>query len=315
MSPRTRIAVVVAAAALVAAAAAVLAARAGMNDANGPKRPPGAPRLYLDLGVRADPEAQTLRRATRLYDHGDRAGAHALFSRSYSLQAEVGDAFAQWPAGTLARVRGLAAQDETSSFVQLHLGLAQLWSGDQGAAVAALQRAEKLEPDSASALVAQDLLHPNMVPGMPVFEPSFARPARLARLTPARQLVELRRAARDADPHAKLLYAIALAQLGHRVSAEREARAAVRLAPRDPETLTAAAVFRFDKERPSLAFGELGPLTKRFPHSATVRFHLGLLLLWIEQVKQAKVELKLAVRDEPRSHLAKQARQVLDRLD
>jgi tetratricopeptide (TPR) repeat protein len=285
-----------------------------MNEAKGPKRPAGAPRLYLDLGVRSDPETQALRRAGQLYDKGDRAGAQALFSRDFSLQGQVGDAFASWPAGTLARLRGLAAQNDSSSFVQLHLGLALLWSGDQGGAVAALQRAETLEPDTSSALVAQDLLHPNTVPGMPVFEPSFALPKSIATLSPERQIAALRARAQSRDPHAKILYAIALAQLGHRVTAERVARAAARLAPDDPEALTAAAVFRFDKRKPALSFGELGPLTKRFPRAATVRFHLGLLLLWIEQVKQAKVELNLAVRDEPGSHLAMQARQVLRHL-
>ena len=78
---------------------------------------------------------------------------------------------------------------------------------------------------------------------MPVFEPSFAPPAAIATLRAARQIAALRARARGSDAHAKILYAIALAQLGHRVSAEREARAAARLAPDDPEALTAAAVF------------------------------------------------------------------------
>ena len=100
-------------------------------------------------------------------------------------------------------------------------------------------------------IVAQDLLHPDTVPGMPVFEPSFAPPPTIAALSPERQIAALRVRARARDPHAKILYAIALAQLGRRVSAERVARAAALLAPNDPEALTAAAVFRFDKRRPA----------------------------------------------------------------
>ncbi|MDX6515140.1 MAG: hypothetical protein QOH73_806 [Gaiellaceae bacterium] len=301
-------------AALLAAAAAVLAARQGASSARATRRPSGPPRLYLDLGVRTDPEAQALRRAGTLYDKGDLGGAQAIFSRSFSAQAQVGDAFASWPSGTLARLSGLATQYERSSFVQLHLGLALLWSGEEGGALAAFQRAEKVQPDTRSALTAQDLLHPNTVPGMPVFEPSFETPAAVAALPAPRQLVALRVRARARDPHAKILYAIALAQLGHRVSAEREARAAALLAPNDPEALTAAAVFRFDKNHLELAFGELGPLTKRFPHAATVRFHLGLMLLWIEDLQRARSQLEQAIRADPGSRLARQARQVLDRI-
>jgi tetratricopeptide (TPR) repeat protein len=306
--------VVVALAAALAAAAAVLAARQGLSSASGPKRPPGAPRLYLDLGVRTDREAQTLRSAARLYAKGDLSGARKLFERSFSLDAQVGDAFASWPAGTLARLQGLAAQEDGSSFVQLHLGLALLWSGEEPAALAAFDRAQSSEPDTASALLAEDFLHPGMIPGEPVFEPSFSAPPAIAALAAPRRFAALRTRARTRDAHAKILYAVALAQLGHRVSAERELRAAARLAPNDPEALTAAAVGLFDKRNPSRAFSQLGPLAKRFPRSTTVRFHLGLLLLWIGQLDQAKVELSQAARYEPRSVLAQQARQVLSRM-
>jgi hypothetical protein len=44
-----------------------------------------------------------------------------------------------------------------------------------------------------------------------------------------------------------------------------------------------------------------------FPHAQTVRFHLGLLLLWIGQVKRARSELQLARRENPNSLLGKQA--------
>jgi hypothetical protein len=196
MSPRTRIAVVVTLAAVLAAAGAVLAARQGLSSGSARKLPSGPPRLYLDLGVRTDAEAQALRRAGTLYDKGQVEAARAIFSRYFSDEAQVGDAFAGWPAGTLARLRGLAAQDEASSFVQLHLALALLWSGEDGAAVAALQRATKAQPDTQSALTAEDLLHPNMVPGMPVFEPSFDAPRAVAALPAPSQLVALRARAR-----------------------------------------------------------------------------------------------------------------------
>ena len=58
----------------------------------------------------------------------------------------------------------------------------------------------------------------------------------------------------------------------------------------------------------------LGPLTKRFPHAATVRFHLGLLLLWIGSVKEAEKQLKLATTVEPGSPLAQEAARYLTTL-
>jgi Flp pilus assembly protein TadD len=99
------------------------------------------------------------------------------------------------------------------------------------------------------------------------------------------------------------------------VSARRELAAAAALAPKDPEALTAAAVGRFDKDRPQDAFSRLGPLARRYPQSGTVRFHLGLLLLWMGRVDEAKVQLRRAAAVEPGSVPAKQAQEFLDRLE
>ena len=63
--------------------------------------------------------------------------------------------------------------------------------------------------------------------------------------------------------HAKILYGIALQQLGHPLSAERQFAAAARLAPNDPDARAAAAVGLFDKDNPSRAFGRLGPYPAR----------------------------------------------------
>ena len=94
--------------------------------------------------------------------------------------------------------------------------------------------------------------------------------------------------------HGKLLYGVALQRLGRQLSAQREFEAAARLAPGDPEAQVAAAVGRFDKADPSRAFSRLGPLAQRYPGSQSVRFHLGLSLLWLGSVKKAKAELRLA---------------------
>ena len=48
----------------------------------------------------------------------------------------------------------------------------------------------------------------------------------------------------------------------------------------------------------------LGPLVKRFPHAVTVRFHLGLMLLWIGQLQAAKAQLEKVVAAGPSPFLA-----------
>jgi tetratricopeptide (TPR) repeat protein len=142
----------------------------------------------------------------------------------------------------------------------------------------------------------------------------------LSRLEPPAQLASLERSARRNDAHAKLLYGLALQRLGHRISARRQYDAAARLAPRDVDAQVAAAVGRFDKSRPSQAFSRLGPLTRRFPEAATVRFHLGLMLLWMARnqpgsVDEAKRQLRLAQRVEPGSRAAMEAKKLLAGLE
>ncbi|MBW8742225.1 MAG: hypothetical protein JF623_06275, partial [Acidobacteria bacterium] len=50
---------------------------------------------------------------------------------------------------------------------------------------------------------------------------------------------------------------------------------------------------------------------RRFPRAQTVRFHLGLLLLYLRAFPQARKELALAVAAGPKTPLAKQARTLL----
>ena len=314
MSPRVRTALIVAA---VAALAAVVVAGASVVSSDerdsgaaaeiAPKPRKGAPPLELSLGVREDAEAQALRRALQLYDAGRRAQAGVVFARYDSLEAKLGAAFAAWP-GTEDRVEQLGALYPRSALVQLHVGLARLWAGT-GDAGTAWREARDVEPDTPYAVLADDLLHPELAPGLPVFTPSF--PYRVPGGTPAAQLEALR-ADRTARGH--LIYGIALQRLGRPVSARRAFAAALRLSPNDVDALVADAVGRYEKSDPAGAFGRLGPLTKRFPRSASVRFHLGVLLLWQGDVKAAKRQLRLARAARPGSRLAREADRYLREL-
>ena len=176
--------------------------------------------------------------------------------------------------------------------MQLNLGVALFWAGLAGAEDAWRAAADS-EPDSPYAVAAGNLLHPEYARGLPVFVTTVPLPAELDELEPAAQLDLLRRGATTAD--GKLLYGVALQRLGRR-RAPRSASSPPRRArrPASVEAQVAAAVGRFDKARPAEAFSRLGPLTRRFPERATVRFHLGLLLLWSGEVREARTQLTRA---------------------
>lgn len=302
-------AVAVVAAAAVAGGAAVLS----RDDEPETARPKGVPPVLIDVGVRTDPEAERLRRAAGLHAHGQVARARALFARGTSIQAQAGAALAAWPDGALTRLEALAREHPTSGAILFHLGLARFWSGDTDGAVEAWRQTRTRDPDSAFAVRAGDLLFRNAPPGLPTFVPSFRGPERVRVMEAPEQLAALRRMARRPDPRAKLLYGVALQRLDRPVSAQRQFSAAAKLAPRSPDALVADAIGRFDKQHPERAFSRMGPLTRRFPRAGTVRFHLGLMLLWLGDVNEAKRQLNRAIRLGP-PH-SREAKRLLDRLE
>jgi tetratricopeptide (TPR) repeat protein len=317
VSNRSRVVALVAVAAAAAAGATVgvtLATRSHVPRLVTLKPRPGAPPLYLDLGVRTDAAARAIRNATTLYGRGRHAEALQIFDRYRDLDAQVGAALAAWPTGTIDRLQALASAHPRSAVVRLNLGIAQYWAGHGPQALAAWRSAVAVDPDSASAVSADGFLHPDFAPSLPPFVPSFPAPAGLSTLPPDRQLEALARRARTGGAHAKLLYGAALQRLGRPISAERQFAAAARLAPDDPDAQVAAAVGLFSKAHPERAFGKLGPLARRFPTSPSVRFHLGVMLLWMRQLKQARAELRKAVADGPRTTPGIEAKRFLEGL-
>jgi tetratricopeptide (TPR) repeat protein len=298
------------AAALAVAAGAALVGR----DGKGGDRQPGSPPFVVDLGVRTDPEARALRRAGRAYLDGERRRAGEILGRFTSVQAEVGKALATWPEGSTRRLEELVLEHPRSGPALFHLGLARFWDGDRDGALEVWRATRREEPDSAYAVRAGDLLFRNFPPGLPTFIPSFRPDRALSRLPVARQLAVLERRARGGSMRAKLLFGLALQRLERPVSARRQYAAAARVAPSNPEALVADAVGRFDKASPERAFSRLGPLSRRYPRAATVRFHLGLLLLWLGQVGAARQQLQMAARQR-KSPLGREATRLLARLE
>lgn len=316
MTARRRVVLLVA---LVAAAAvAVVAAAVVSSDGesatptsaqSGPR--PGRPPLAFALGFRGDAEARDLARGAGLYGRGRTSEAAALFARHDSLEAKVGAAFAAWPHGSLDRLEQLAKLYPDEAVVQLHLGLARLWA-NEGDPLAAWRAAAEAEPDTPYAVLAGNVLNPKLPRGLPAFIPSFEAPAAIAKLPPARQLAALEARARRGGVRDLLLYGVGLQRVGRPVSAARVYEDAARGAPGNAEAQVAAAVGQFDKESPAGAFGRLGPLSRRFPNEPSVRFHLGVLLLWTGRVDEAERQLRRASRTRPGSPLAREAARYLE---
>jgi hypothetical protein len=188
----------------------------------------------------------------------------------------------------------LAVAHPRSAFVLLHLGFERFCARDGTAAVAAWRRAVRVDRDTSSAVRADDLLHPNAPSGLPPFVPSFAPPGRgVQRL---------------------LVRGVRLQEEGRPVSAERVFAAAAARAPQNAEAQVAAAVGLYAKDRPALAFSRLGPLSKRFPRAQTVRFHLGLLLIFIRGFAEARRQLTIARAEGPSTRLGIAAETFLRRL-
>jgi tetratricopeptide (TPR) repeat protein len=305
VSPRARIWTIVAAASAVAVSATLgVVALTRDEPATSAVEPPP---LFLDLGVRDDPEARDLRSASRLYGDGRLDAARESFERYRSPEARIGAAFASWP----DTMPALEALPQSSSAVRLHEGIVLAATGAERAARTELEAAARLQPDTPYAVRADDFLHPRFAPGLPLFVPSEPFPAALADRSPSEQLALL---AHLRTKSARLHYGTALQRLGRPLSARRTFDDAVLLGPDDPETLTAAAVSRFDKDEPAAAFSRLGPLTRRFPRAQTVRFHLGLLLVWIGDAEGAKRQLRQVRALGPETRLGREAKRFLDRL-
>jgi tetratricopeptide (TPR) repeat protein len=195
--------------------------------------------------------------------------------------AQIHQAFADWPRGSVETMMTLGRTHPGDPVVQLYTGIALLWAGYDGDASAALERAKQVGRDTIWELKADDVLHPQYFQDAPVF-------------TPMRPNLLLQRGS-------------LLQQQGHQHSAERLYRRAAAAAPGDDEAQVAVAVGLFDKDNLTASFSRLGPLSKRFPRSQSVRFYLGLLLAWTGQRDAAVTEFRKAVALGPGSTLGRQA--------
>jgi tetratricopeptide (TPR) repeat protein len=206
---------------------------------------------------------------------GVASGRRALVTR---LLAEPPRAAAQ----ALQPVAQSAPRDPV---VQFNYGVALFCAGYLDEAEQAFRSAKQSGRDTFYEMRSDEFLHPQyFVPDdglYPVFEPTGSDPL--------------------------LLRGVILQRAGHQHSAERLYTRAARLHPTSAEAQVAAAVGRFDEDNLSASFSRLGPLVRRFPHSQSVRYHLGLLLAWTGQRAQATAEFRLARSEGPKTRLGREA--------
>ena len=186
----------------------------------------------------------------------------------------------------------LARTSPNDPVVQFNYGSALFCAGYIGEAAQAWTAAKKAGYDTYYEMKADLILHPQY-------------------FTPADGLYPIPELATK-DP--LLLQGRLLQRQGHQHSAEKLYARAAQQHPDDDQAQVAAAVGRFDESNLVPAFSHLGPLVRRFPHSQTVRFHLGLLLAWTGQRTQAVREFRLARALGPTTSLGRQAATFLARL-
>ncbi|HYM64506.1 MAG TPA: hypothetical protein VES61_07490 [Gaiellaceae bacterium] len=297
--------------------AVVVAGTLLQSDGKGAKATPPAPALNLAV-FPGESYARELIAGERAYERGERKTALREFQAVLrqdpaSIEAAVGAALAAWPEGSLDRLRALVVSHPRSGVVRLHLGLALGVAGDRAGAEREWREAEARDPDTPAALEAESLLHPNMAPGRPFFVTTALPPASVQKLGTVAQEAALRRRAERGRAGDWLVLGAFLQRIERPVSAREAYGRALVLAPGSLEAQTADAVVRFDKDDPSEAFSRLGPLARRHPRSSLVRFHLGLMLLWIRAVDDAKNQLELATQGNGQFHV-RQAEDLLSRL-
>ena len=196
--------------------------------------------------------------------------------------AAVRSALATPPKQAAELLEPLSQQWPNDPVVQFNFGTALFCAGYVDDAEQAFRQAKKAGYDTYYEIQADTILHPQFFQqGYPIFEPQGNDPL--------------------------LIQGVLLQRRGKQHSAEKLYARAARLHPGDDEAQVAAAVGRFNEDNLSASFSRLGPLVKRFTHSQSVRYHLGLLLAWTGQRDQAVKEFRLARKLNPRSTLGRQS--------
>jgi len=208
-------------------------------------------------------------------------------------------------AGAAATLRGLQRLDQSQPVVRLHEGLVQLWAGDCTAAERTLERLRTADLYGYYGTVADNTLHTDQLPGLPVYIPPDGTPHGTVGQLRAR----VRKQPDDGPSWLGLAYAEEAA--GNRRAALAAAKQARAVDPTAVSPRVAVAVIGYDKNDPTASFAVLGPLTAQASDPTEVLFHLGLLLYWRKQDTDAVAQWRQVVSESPGSIYGKIAAQLM----
>jgi tetratricopeptide (TPR) repeat protein len=206
--------------------------------------------------------------------------------------AAVKAAFAERGTRAARSLEPLAQAAPRDAVVQFNYAIALYCAGYVDEAAQAFRTAKSAGRDTIYEMRADAILHPQYFAPQDGLYPLF----------------------QQTRPNELLARGVVLQRQGHQHSAERLYERAAKEHPDDDEAQVAAAVGRFDEDNLAASFSRLGPLVRRFPDSASVRFHLGLLLAWTGQRAQAVKEFRAASRLGAKTDLGREANAFLRRL-
>src|SRR5947209_2777653 len=295
---------------LAAAAAVVLTSRGGGASAATsaghctPLR--GAPPLNLQLPrpARGQGTAAVEQAATRELPASDPRVAVAHTIARYASNG---------PEGTLA---ALGRLDQSQPVVALYEGLTQLWAGNCTAAVKTLRRVRSEDLYGYYGTIADNTLHtPQQRPDYPIYIPPEGTPHG----TVAQMRALVRRHPRDAGAWLGLAVAeqgawLASHRAPDRLAAQAAARRALQVDPTGVSPRVAAAVLTYDKDKPAATFGQLGPLIQQASDPTEIRFHVGLLLYWLNDDTDAAAQWRQVVDASPNSIYGRTAAALMTRI-
>ncbi len=207
--------------------------------------------------------------------------------------------------GAAATLAALRALPQTEAVVSLHVGMVEIWDGNQSAGFAELRRTRTLDPYGFYGTIADNTLHvKDQLFGYPLY---IAPPG-----LPAGSVAKLRTlsVSRPNDSTVWLALAYQLQASDH-LAALAAARRALELDPTGISPRVAVAVLGYSKDNPAASFAVLGPLSQQASDTTEIRFHLGMLLYWLKQNTDAEAQWRQVEQGSPDSVYGKVAARLM----
>lgn len=290
-------------------AAVLLAVAAAMTGSTPPRVGADGPQAPPPLVLRDDePESSELSAGARELAAGRPSRAANRFAAAAAddpdgVEPQVALALARWNRGG-ARVverdlRQLAREYGGDAYIELHLGLVLVYAGDVDAGTPVLRSAMRHASAADAhdlARHADDLLHPDQIPGYP---PLLVEAGDATTPTGAEAISRLRAAVASGDREASATVAAELA----RTHGER-----------DPALQVAVALATYDKQDPGRTVSSLARIRAHGELAADVLLARAVVFVWQGDASRARPLLEQVAADRSAGDAARQARKLLSAL-